>query len=202
MNESSRIGLIGRIARHAISHRRTTIVAWLAVMVAALGGSTAVGSHYTNNNSLKGTQSQRATDLLRREFPSQAGDTDQIVLHVDRGSVSDPAVRARISPMLARVSTLPHVTGVVSPYGPRGARQVSGNGKIAFATVTFDERANALPKAAVNKVISVAQSARTPGLDVELGGQPAALAVTEPGSVQPQSGSRREPAADPVGTGR
>jgi RND superfamily putative drug exporter len=171
MNERSRIGIIGRVARYAVSHRRATVLAWLAVLVAALGVSTAVGSHYTNNNSLKGTQSQRATDLLRREFPAQAGDTDQIVLHVDRGSVSDPAVRARIAPMLARVATLPHVTGVVSPYGSTGARQISDSRKIAFATVTFDERANALPKAAVNKVISVAQSARTPGLDVELGGQ-------------------------------
>jgi putative drug exporter of the RND superfamily len=171
MNEPSRIGLIGRIASYAIGHRRATVVAWLVLLVAALGISTAIGSHYTDNNSLKGTQSQHATDLLRREFPAQAGDTDQIVLHVNRGSVSDPAVRARIAPMLARVSSLPHVTGVVSPYGQAGARQISRSGKIAFATVTFDERANALPKAAVNKVISVAQSARTPGLDVELGGQ-------------------------------
>jgi RND superfamily putative drug exporter len=171
MNETSRIGIVGRVARYAISHRRMTIVAWLAVLVAALGTSAAVGSHYTNNNSLKGTQSQRATDLLRRDFPAQAGDTDQIVLHVPRGSVRDQAIRTRVAPMLARVASLPHVTGVVSPYGPGGSRQISGSGTIAFATVTFDERANALPKAAVNRVISVAQSARTPALDVQLGGQ-------------------------------
>jgi RND superfamily putative drug exporter len=171
MGKSTRIGVIGRIARYAIGHRRVTVLAWLAVLVAALGASTAIGSHYTNNNSLKGTQSQRATDLLRREFPAQAGDTDQIVLHVSRGSVRDPAVRSRIAPMLARVASLPHVTGVVSPYGSAGARQISRDGKIAFATVTFDERANALPKPAVNRVISVAQDVRTAGLDVELGGQ-------------------------------
>ena len=171
MNETSRIGIVGRVARYAIDHRRATIVGWLVVLVGALGISTAVGSHYTNNNSLKGTQSQRATDLLRREFPAQAGDTDQIVLHVSGGNVRDAAVQARVTPMLARVATLPHVTGVISPYGSGGRRQISKSGTIAFATVTFDERANALPKAAIEKVISVARAARTSHLDVELGGQ-------------------------------
>jgi putative drug exporter of the RND superfamily len=171
MNEPSRISVVGRIARFALGHRRAMVVGWLAILVAALAVSTAVGSHYTNNNSLKGTQSQRATDLLRREFPAQAGDTDQIVLHATGGTVSDPAVKARVVPMLARVARLPHVTGVISPYGPAGRRQISKSGTIAFATVTFDERANALPKSAIQKVISVAQAAHSSRLDVQLGGQ-------------------------------
>jgi putative drug exporter of the RND superfamily len=171
MDEPRRVGAVGRVARHAIAHRRTAILVWVAALVAVLGASTAIGSHYTNNNSLKGTQSQRATDVLQREFPSQAGDADQIVLHATRGGVRAPGVRAPVSSMLERVAALPHVTGVLSPYGPTGARQISRDGTIAFATVTFDERANALPKSAVQKVISVAQSARSSGLDVQLGGQ-------------------------------
>jgi RND superfamily putative drug exporter len=42
---------------------------------------------------------------------------------------------------------------------------------IAFATVNFDQRANVLPKAAVNRVIATAQAARSSRLQVELGGQ-------------------------------
>jgi RND superfamily putative drug exporter len=170
MNER-RIGLVGRIARYALEHRRATVAVWLAVLVAALGISTAVGSHYTNNNSLKGTQSQRATDLLRQEFPAQAGDTDQIVLRARSGTVRDRTIQARVAPMLARVATLPHVTGVVSPYGATGARQISRDGRIAFATVTFDERANALPVSAIKNVISVARAAGSSRVEVALGGQ-------------------------------
>jgi RND superfamily putative drug exporter len=159
------------VASWTATHRRTTVVAWLVLLVVALGAANAVGSHYSNSNSLKGTESQRATDLLRRDFPAQAGDTDQIVLHVSAGRVTDPAVQARVRPMLAAISRLPHVTGVLSPFGPAGAQAVSRDGKIAFATVLFDERANALPKAAVKRVIATAQAARAPGLQVELGGQ-------------------------------
>src|SRR5437764_1712136 len=139
-------GIVARVARWTTRHRRITIVAWVAILVTALGVSGAVGSHYSNENSLKGTESQRATDLLKRDFPAQAGDSDQIVLHVRDGRVTDPAVQARVKPVLAKVARLPHVTGVVSPYGAAGAKAVSRDGKTAFATVTFDKRANALPR--------------------------------------------------------
>src|SRR5438067_3172138 len=161
-------GLVARIAHWTSTHRRFTVLAWLSALVVALAVSGAAGSHYSNNNSLKGTESQRATDLLARSFPSQAGDADQIVLHVRQGRVTDPAVRARMNPVLSRVARLPHVTGVVSPFGPQS---VSRDGRTAFAIVTFDKRANAVPKAAVKRVIAVAETARSPQLQVELGGQ-------------------------------
>jgi RND superfamily putative drug exporter len=59
---------------------------------------------------------------------------------------------------------------VVSPYAA-GQHAISRDGTIGFATVNFDERANALPKAAVDRVVSAAESARSSSLEVELGGQ-------------------------------
>jgi putative drug exporter of the RND superfamily len=166
-----RTSLLARVARFSISHRRSVLLGWLGVLVVAIILSGAVGTRYASNFSLPGTDSQRATDLLKRDFPAQAGDVDQIVLHTSRGKVDDPAARARVAPMLARVSRLPHVTGVQSPYAPGGGKAISRDGRIAFATVTFDERANDLTKSDVQRVISTAQAARAPGLEVELGGQ-------------------------------
>jgi len=170
---------IARLTRFCIDHRRFVILGWIAVAIAALALSSAVGSRYATNFSLPGTESQRAADLLKRDFPAQAGDSDQIVFAAKQGKVSDPAVRARITPMLASVAKLPHVTGVVSPYAAAGARAVSADGRIAFATVNFDQRANALPKDAVQRVISVARGAGSSAVQVELGGQ-AIQQVQEP----------------------
>jgi RND superfamily putative drug exporter len=75
-----------------------------------------------------------------------------------------------VSATIARVSKLPHVTAVVSPYDA-GSRAISPGGTIGFATVTFNEQASQLPKAAVQRVISSAESARSSTLQVELGGQ-------------------------------
>ena len=170
---------IARLTRFCIDHRRFVILGWIAVAIAALALSSAVGSRYATNFSLPGTESQRAADLLKRDFPAQAGDSDQIVFAAKQGKVSDPAVRARITPMLASVAKLPHVTGVVSPYAAAGARAVSADGRIAFATVNFDQRANELPKDAVKRVISVARGAGSSAVQVELGGQ-AIQQVQEP----------------------
>jgi putative drug exporter of the RND superfamily len=171
---------LARLARFCVDHRRAVVLGWIVVVIAAIGISSAVGTRYATNFSLPGTESQRATDLLKKDFPAQAGDTDQIVFAARGGNdVTDPAVKAKVTPMLERVSQLPHVTGVVSPYGPAGGRAISSDGRIAFATVNFDKRANDLPKDDIKKVISVARAADSSTVQVELGGQ-AIQQVQEP----------------------
>jgi putative drug exporter of the RND superfamily len=164
-------GPLARVARWSIGHRKTVLVAWLVALIAVLGVSNAVGTNYANSSSSGNTESQRATDLLKKDFPAQSGDTDQIVFHARDGKVTDPQVRSRIAPMLAKVAALPHVTDVVSPYSKGGSDQTSADGTIAFAQVNFDQQGYDISTADVNKVISVAQDASSPQLQVELGGQ-------------------------------
>jgi putative drug exporter of the RND superfamily len=159
-----------RLTRWTMAHRRFVAIGWIVVAVGILAISSSVGTRKANNFSLPNTGSQRAIDLLKSRFPAQAGDSDQIVFRARTGKLADPGLRGRVAAALAAVSTLPHVTAVVSPYGT-GSRAISPDGTIGFATVVFDKRANELPKPAVQRVIDNAQSARSPGLQVELGGQ-------------------------------
>ena len=158
------------IARWTMAHRRLVVVVWIAAAVGIFAVSSSVGKKNASNFTLPGTGSQQAVDLLKSRFPAQAGDADQIVFHARTGTLQSAADRAAIGTTLARVARLPHVTSVSSPYAT-GARTISRDGTIAFATVSFDQRADALPKAAVNRVITTAESARSASLQVELGGQ-------------------------------
>jgi RND superfamily putative drug exporter len=151
-------------------HRRIVVTAWIVAAIGVFAVSNAIGKKTASSFTLPGTNSQQAVDLLQSRFPAQAGDADQIVFQAKSGKLTDAADRAAIDATLARVAKLGHVTGVVSPYAP-GQHAISRDGTIAFATVTFDERADALPKAAVNRVVSTAESARSAQLDVQLGGQ-------------------------------
>ncbi len=159
-----------RLTRWTMAHRRTVVVLWIALAVGLLAGSQALGTRTSNDFSLPGTPSQRAVDLLRSRFPARAGDSDQIVFHSPAGTITAPEARSVVVSLLARVGRLPHVTAVVSPYAP-GVHAISKDGTIAFATVTFNESAAQLPKSAVDRVITTAKAARSPGLQVELGGQ-------------------------------
>ncbi len=166
---SPRPGLVARVASWCVRHRRRVLIGWLVILVAALAASAGIGTRAANQFSLGGTETQRVQDLLTRAFPAQSGDVDQVVFRARQGRVTDPSVRARIAPVLARIARLPHVTGVAGPYAA-GTAQISSDGRIAFATVTFDKEAPALSKSTVDRLISTAESARSPALEVELGG--------------------------------
>lgn len=155
------------LTRWSVDHRRLVLTLWVVALIAALGAAGGIGNRFDNNLTLPHTDAERATTLLKSHFPAQAGDSDQIVLHVAHGSVREPSVRAAVATMLARVRSLPHVTALSGPYG---ARRVSADGRTAFATVSFDERGDALSQTTVKDVIHAAQSIRTRRLDVELGG--------------------------------
>ena len=158
------------LTRWTIAHRRIVVLSWIVLAVGVLGVSQVVGKRNANNFALSNTDSQRAVDLLQSRFPAQAGDADQIVFRTRAGKLGDASARAVIEPLLVRIARLPHVAGVVSPYDA-GAKAVSASGTIGFATVEFDQRANELPKAAIDRVINTAEAVRTPALQVELGGQ-------------------------------
>jgi putative drug exporter of the RND superfamily len=158
------------IARWTMRHRRTVVVAWIVAAIGIFAASNSIGKKTASSFTLPGTGSQQAVDLLQSHFPAQAGDADQIVFHAKTGRLTDSADRAAIAATVQRVAALPHVTSAVSPYAA-GQHAISRDGTIGFATVNFDERANALPKAAVDKVITTAESARSATLDVQLGGQ-------------------------------
>ncbi len=167
-----------KLARWSTSNRWFVLLGWVALLfiVGALAGK--AGTSYSNNFTIPNSDAQRATDLLEHSFPAQAGDRDTIVFKTSSGSVHDPQVRAHMESVFAKVATLPHVAGVISPYSPAsGGKAISADGKIAFATVVFDQKANNLPKQAPERVVNVARAGARPGLEVELGGQ--AIELTE-----------------------
>ncbi len=167
-----------KLARWSTTHRKYVVLGWIVLLVGVNVLAQSAGTSYSNNFTLPKSDAQRAADLLQSSFPAQAGDRDTIVFKVNPGTVNDPAVRARMEAMFAKVAKLPHVTAVISPYAGAGSgRSVSSNGQIAFATVVFDKKANLLPQSAPKAVVKVAKEAGGHGVQVELGGQ--AIEMTE-----------------------
>ncbi|MDO8210270.1 MMPL family transporter [Conexibacter sp. CPCC 206217] len=169
------------LARWAFTHRRIVLGVWLVIVVGISLVHGAAGSDYKDSFKLSGTDSADALALLQQAAPRAAGDSDQIVIATRTGTVTDPAVAARVRGMLDEVATLPHVGGVTSPLTPTGRAQISRDGTIAYATVTFDEQANDLPTSAIDRVIDTARAIDGNGLQVELGGQ-AIEAANPPGA--------------------
>jgi putative drug exporter of the RND superfamily len=159
------------LASRCFRHRRAVLAAWLVALVGLTALQAVAGSNYNDTFSLPGTQSFEALNLLERNAHKQSGDLEQIVIAVKRGRVTEPAVRARVRSMLAAVARLPHVTVVGSPYAPGASDQISPSGRVAFANVTFDVLANAVPGGPANTFVNTAKSAGGHGVEVEVEGQ-------------------------------
>ncbi|KUO21701.1 MMPL family transporter [Streptomyces dysideae] len=167
------------MARWCYRHRLVVLLLWVGALFGLGAAGSSAGTSYADVFSLPNTDSKSAYDLMQKAFPERAGDTDTVVWKVDEGSVRDESVRSRIEPALNEIGAMKGVGEVASPYGDRGAAQISEDGRIAYAQVTFAEQANAVPKDLVQDVVDTAQGAERAGLEVELGGQ-AIMRVQEP----------------------
>ncbi|WMD07171.1 MMPL family transporter [Streptomyces sp. FXY-T5] len=162
---TDRAGVFGRLAFWSQRHRWSALLLWiLAVAVVAVGARSA-GSAYRNDFTLPGTDSQAASDLLKRHGSAQAGGSVQIVFKDADGLSGD---RPAIVRTLDRVRGLPGVADVRSPYADASA--VSGDGTIGYATVVLDAKAEDVPEQDVARIIDTAESAARDGLLVEFGG--------------------------------
>ncbi|WP_461080044.1 MMPL family transporter [Streptomyces deserti] len=170
------------MARWCYRHRLVVLLLWVGALFGLGAASTTAGTNYAEVFSLPNTDSKRAYDLMEKAFPERAGDTDAVVWKVDGedgASVRDESVRSRIEPALEEIGRMEGVGEVTGPYGAQGAAQISRDGRIAYAQVTFAEQANAVPKELVQDVVDTAKDAGGDGLQVELGGQ-AITRVQEP----------------------
>ena len=153
-----------KVTRWCIAHRRRVFVAWIAIAVLTTVVASAAGRNYATNFSLPGTESQRALDLLKQEFPAQSGDVDTIVFHTANGTVDNPEVQAAINKLKDQVAKDPHVVLV-------GSVVVSHDRRTAFVTINYDKPANQLPNAAGKPVLDQINAVNVPGLKIAAGGQ-------------------------------
>ncbi|MEV7421816.1 MULTISPECIES: MMPL family transporter [unclassified Streptomyces] len=174
------------LARWCVHHRLLAVLLWLFALGGVSTAAMVTGSAYSNDYEVPGTESGEATRLLDSGFPGLGGDSDTIVWHTGEGdtpgsrpygSVRATEVELRTGEMLGKVAKLPGIASVVSPYSAEGQEQISADGRTAYARVTFDRPADAVPEAAARALVDTAKAAVAPGLDVELGGS--AVALTE-----------------------
>ncbi|MFI7289760.1 MMPL family transporter [Streptomyces anulatus] len=128
------------------------------------------GPKYSNSLTLPGNDSTKALELMQDAFPEQAGESASIVWKTESGSVRDPEVRQKISTMLEEVGSLPQIGKVAGPYEAQGAAQISDNGKIAYAQLSFSVAFEDIKPDQVKKLVKTAKAVSGGQLDVELGG--------------------------------
>lgn len=163
------------LARWCVQHRLVAVLLWLLAFGGVTAAAAVTGSAYSNDYEVPGTESGHATQLLNSGFPGLGGDSDTVVWHTGSGTVRSADVEQSMTRALDKIEKLPGVASVDSPYTHQGSGRISQDGRTAYATVTFAERAENLDKGEVQAVVDAAKAAEAKGLDVELGGTAVSL---------------------------
>jgi RND superfamily putative drug exporter len=145
------------------------VAIWVAVLVVlgVLAGVT--GGKVSNSFTVPGTESQRALNLLNKQFPGSGGATARIVFAAPAGhTLLEPQYRSLIAPTIRAAQTVPQTLGGAAAF--RQSFQISNNRRVAFADLQFAvpvDKISSSTKAALEKV---ARPARRAGLEVEYSG--------------------------------
>ncbi|MFF4511721.1 MMPL family transporter [Streptomyces mirabilis] len=159
-----------RLGRLAFRRRRRMLALWLALVAAAVVCMTAFGGtgKLDNTFSIPGSESQRALDRMKTDFPTFSGTSAQIVFTATDGQkVTDPADSARIRAALGAAASAPQVAKVVSPFD---AHTISADGTTAVAQVRYEVPQSALEPNALDELKSAVSGANQQGMRVDVGG--------------------------------
>ncbi len=71
--------MLSRLAIVCYRHRSRVLLAWVALVVAAVTLGPGLAGQWSHSGRLPGTDSQAAQDVLAAQFPAQAGEGDAAV---------------------------------------------------------------------------------------------------------------------------
>jgi uncharacterized membrane protein YdfJ with MMPL/SSD domain len=131
--------LAARMGRWSADHWKTATFGWIAFVILAFGLGGMAGTKMIDPNTAGPGESGRMDRILDAGFKRPA---DESVLIESRSlSATDPAFRAAIEDVVARISKLDVVQNVRSPLDEGNAGQISENGRAVL--VEFQVRGEA-----------------------------------------------------------
>ncbi|SEP25911.1 MMPL family transporter [Trujillonella endophytica] len=172
-----------RLGRWAFHRRKTVLFAWVAALIGLGALAGAFGKDADAQLSIPGVESVTALETLDERFPESgaAGASARVVFAApEGGAITDPAYRAAVEQALAEAAAAEQVAAVTDPFERQG---VSPDGRVAYATVSYDAQIDEITDTAREELLAVADAAEDAGLQVEFGGE-ATQAVAAQGAAE------------------
>jgi putative drug exporter of the RND superfamily len=159
-----------RLGRFSFRRRRLVLMLWIAVLAAVGIGAAGVSSSTSDTFAIPGTQSQKALDLLEKEFPQASADgaTARVVFEAPAGQkLTSAAHKAEVESLVGDLKSASQVASVADPYT---GGTVSKDGSVAYAQVTYEVAQADVTDAARTDLEHIAEQGERAGLAVSMGG--------------------------------
>jgi RND superfamily putative drug exporter len=171
-------GALARWARACASHPWRVVGAWIGIIALLIVLFGTIGGSLRDEFEIPGSDTQRATDLIKAEFASEQGAVLNIVFAAPEGqrldtpdrkqAIQKAIVRLRSSEFKPKDDT----AGLTSVDNPFTKDTFSDDGRIAYSEAQFDQTIETKDRDAVVGIEKYAREAVAPaGVTVEFNGE-------------------------------
>ncbi len=130
-------GAHARFERACASNPWRTIGIWFLATLVLIGLTAAFHGKLVNEFKLPGSDTQRASDLLKAKFPAQNGSALTFVFQAPAGQrIDTPAHKAAIDEIIAMAKKAPYATRTTSPFDKGN---LSKSGRVGFFDQSFSK---------------------------------------------------------------
>jgi putative drug exporter of the RND superfamily len=157
------------IGRFCSRHHYPVIAAWVVLAIALLAISHASGSKTSENLTLPGTDSTKATELLEDNLPEEAYGSNPLVLDAGNGKLTDAKYAQPVTETVKRLERLSDVNSAVSPLSPEGAPFLSKDRSVGYIPVVLSVGPGEIDEAEAQSILNAAGPARASGLETSVG---------------------------------
>ena len=162
-------GALYAIGRFCSRHHWPVIAAWVVLAIALLALGQAAGSKTSENLTLPGTDSTKATELLEDDLPEQAYGSNPLVIEAPRGKLTEAKYAKAVGETVAKLNELEEVNSAVSPLTPEGAAFLSKDQSIGYVPVVLNVGPGEIDEEQAQQILDSAGPARAAGLETSVG---------------------------------
>jgi RND superfamily putative drug exporter len=160
-------GLLYRLASWSVRQCWLVIAGWVVIIVTLAALAAAFKGPTSDAFTIPGTESQRALDVLAKEFPGTGGATARIVVAAPPGhTLAEQKYITAGEDALKRIAKAPQVQFVA----PFTAANISKDKRIAFVTVQYKVAVDKITQQSKDALEAAAAPAAKAGLEVEYSG--------------------------------
>jgi RND superfamily putative drug exporter len=162
-------GAHARFERACASNPWRTIGLWFLATVVLIGLTAAFHGKLVNEFKLPGSDTQRASDLLKAKFPAQNGSALTFVFQAPAGQrIDTPAHKAAIDQIIALAKKAPYATRTTSPFDKGN---LSKSGRVGFFDQSFSKNSFDLSWTTTKALMDSTQAVATKaGLNLQFTG--------------------------------
>lgn len=158
------------VGRFCTRRKWIVLIVWLLVFAGFAAAARSAGSNVNDNVTLPGTDSQAATDLLAKRFPTQANGIVPVVLKAPHGeAITAPKYHDAIDRTVASLRGDPDVRSATSPLSTKNSKLLSSDKNIGYIALNVKPGPSDLSVSDAERIVALAQPAEHAHLDVGFG---------------------------------